>query len=116
MSAWLTIVTQPVWASKLEGADLKRELAWTALHIIDWGQTLHIAKHPERFIERNSILGDHPSTGRVNTYMALMLGIHWAAAKFLVPKQHRKIFQQVTLGLTGGAVANNFRIGVRLDF
>jgi len=55
----------------------------TALFITDWKQTQYIAKHPKDPMlpngtyqwraESNPILGEYPSTGRINNYFAIVL-------------------------------------------
>lgn len=51
------------------------------LLVIDWRQTLSIARNPERWYERNPALGEHPSVARVHVWFALIalsvLGIAW---------------------------------------
>jgi hypothetical protein len=112
----LTVGILPAQAAPpFDRGDLNRELAYTALHLVDWGQTLNIARNPDRFHERNPILGRHPSPGQVNRYMAASLAAHWLIARALKPKA-RKIFQGVTLVIKSGFVAGNYSVGLRVDF
>ena len=111
----LLLLSSSASAERLRGTDLHVELAWTALHIIDWSQTIRIANEPENFCEKNPILGEHPSVGRVNAFMGLTLGLHWLVATQLPPVP-RRIFQIVTIGLKADAVHNNIQVGIRLDF
>jgi hypothetical protein len=39
--------------------------------VVDWLQTLYIARHPELFRETNVILGEHPSVRAVCAYFTL---------------------------------------------
>ena len=60
--------------------DTERQLLYTAIHMIDWGQTRHVARHPEKFKESNLILGDHPSVSEVDMYAAASLTASWIIA------------------------------------
>ena len=91
------------------------EWAWVALHGADWLQTRYIATHPERFSETNPILGEHPSVGTVNLFFAATTGLHYLISRKLHPEQ-RKWFQLVSIGVSGGAVARNYHLGVRMEF
>ena len=96
-------------------ADTTRQVALTALQVIDWGQTLDIAAKPDDFHERNPILGNHPSRGQVNTMVALSIAGAWLIARKLPPKK-RRIFQILVIGVESANVAQNHRIGLRIDF
>jgi hypothetical protein len=41
--------------------------------VVDWLQTLFIARNPDRFSETNVILGRHPSAAHVSWYFALCI-------------------------------------------
>ena len=45
---------------------LEKELAYSALHLIDWAQTRQIAAQPDKWLELNPLLGQHPSRAKVN--------------------------------------------------
>jgi hypothetical protein len=109
-------VSGPRWWDKHEWtkADTAFQLGYTALHIMDWSQTLDI-ESDSRYYERNSILGKDPSRGRVNTYFATTLGLHWLIARALPPKW-RSTFQAGTIAIQFGVVKDNFEAGVSLDF
>lgn len=95
--------------------DTAWEVTYATLHIIDWGQTRHIAKNPELFHENNPILGKHPSVGKVNTFLALTLAGHVAVAR-LLPKKARRVWQVVWIGVEASCVAHNASIGIKIDF
>ena len=38
--------------------------------VIDWAQTRHIAKNPDKFQEVNPLIGKNPSTNKVDAFMA----------------------------------------------
>lgn len=57
-------------------------VALLALLVLDWRQTLAIARNPAKWYERNPGLGKHPSVGRTNTWflgaVLFALGAAWA--------------------------------------
>ena len=109
-------LSAPRWWNKHEWtkADTAFQLGYTALHVMDWSQTLDIEQDP-RYFERNSILGRDPSRGRVNTYFATTLGLHWLIARAL-PRKWRNTFQAGTIAIQFGVVKDNLEAGVSLDF
>lgn len=86
-----------------------------ALHVADWGQTLDIADHPERFYERNPVLGRHPSRGEVNRWFLGTALLH-PVVSYVLPKPYREVWQYVTIGVEVGCVGSNARIGVGFGF
>jgi len=103
------------FGAELSKGDLQREIAYSALHVADWGTTLDIVAHPDQYRELNPILGDHPTRGAVNTWMASTLAAHWAIT-YLMPERYRPIWQYVTIGLEGTVVAHNLSIGLHVNF
>lgn len=95
-------------------ADTGLQLSYTVLHILDWGQTLAIEDDPD-YYERNSILGRDPSRGRINTYFATTLGLHWLIARALPPKW-RNTFQAGTIAIQFGVVKDNYEAGLSVRF
>jgi len=94
---------------------LAGEAAYWTLHIMDWGQTLEIARHPEKYYELNPILGRHPGVGKVNTYF-LITGIGHTLISAALPKKYRRIWQWFTIGIESSVVLHNFRIGLKVRF
>ena len=94
--------------------DQQRQLALTALRVIDWGQTLDIIESPDVH-ERNLMLGRNPSRGKVNTYMSTLIVAEWALAKHFSP-QNRKKYQYVMIAIESLVVLSNRRLGVRINF
>lgn len=99
----------------MDGIDLQRELVFQALLIADWKQTRQIARQPERYFERNPILGRHPSEGRVNSYMLTAGVLHWVISEKLSPKW-RERWQLVSLHIQANVVYQNYEIGLGLGF
>lgn len=96
-------------------ADKTREAVYLALHVIDWGQTRTIAKNPDKYYEYNSIIGTHPTTGRVDGYMATSALLHVAIAAVL-PSEYRAPFQYFTIGFKSSLVYHNFEAGINVSF
>ena len=100
------------------------EVAWQAIHVIDWGQTLRIADNPDQYHEKNPILGRHPSRGRVNTYMLAGAILH-PVVTWLLPEEAevfgfefnpRWVWLGGTIATSGICVVNNHSIGLGWGF
>ena len=87
----------------------------SALLVVDWAQTRHIARNPQLFYEKNPILGEHPSLGRVNTYFATVLVANYFITDALSPKW-RTAYQAGLIGVELVVIGNNKRIGIKMDF
>ncbi len=113
------------FGEKWSKADTSREVVWEGLHVMDWGQTRYIAKHPDKYRELNPILGSHPSQNRVDIYMGSGLLLHPVISAYLSPQEYailgikvrpRSLWQYFTITLSGGCVINNASIGVRVGW
>lgn len=82
---------------------------------LDWMQSRYIAKNPTLYQENNTLLGEHPSVGRVNTYFmgSILAG---TAAAYVVPSEYRKYLLGGIMLMEVDAVTRNKRIGIRLAF
>lgn len=110
------IVMMPIIANAgWSNADTVREVIWQGLHVVDWGQTLEIARDPGRYYEMNPALGSHPSVGKVNIYMASSAVLH-AGVSYVLPGKWRSYWQYVSIVTSGACVANNFNIGLGVRF
>ena len=105
----------PAFGENWKKEDTYRELTWTALLIADYGQTMNIAKNPDKYHEYNPILGSHPSQSSVNVYMLSAAIIH-PAISYILPPKYRKWWQYITIGIEIGAVTNNFIAGIGISF
>jgi hypothetical protein len=105
------VIAQAGW----DYEDSGREVVWQGLHVIDWGQTLEIARHPGNYYEANPIMGRHPSLGRVNLYMGASAVVH-AGISYVLPEDMRKWWQYVSIGVSGACVAHNFNMGLGVKF
>lgn len=105
-------VTASAHADTTDAALLGGALAALA---VDWGQTRAIAQQPMRYEERNPILGQHPSIGRVNSYFALAM-IGTAGLALALPREHSRIFLGGLILLETAVVVSNHGIGIRARF
>jgi hypothetical protein len=82
---------------------------------VDWGQTRHIAKNPERYTETNPILGTSPSVGKVDAYfVGAMVGT--VALAHVLPGDWRQLFLGGVLALELGVVNQNRSLGIKMAF
>lgn len=104
--------------------DVALEAVYATLHVADWAQTRYIAAHPERYWERNPILGRHPSDSEVNLYFGATLLAH-AAVTHLLPTEAsafgatwnpRRVWQGVTIGAQAAVVGWNISLGIGMKF
>ena len=95
--------------------DIGKEVAWQALHLVDWGQTLDIASQPKKYHELNPAMGKHPSRSKVNLYMAASALLH-VGITHVLPSRCRPWFQHVSIGVSGTCVVNNFAVGLSIKF
>lgn len=102
---------QPSWTT----TDTMLEGTWIVLHVLDWKQTLVIARNPHKFHELNPIIGKHPSIGKVNSYMLLSALVH-PIISYHLPQPYRSYWQYLTISATGGLVIHNFNIGIKVRF
>lgn len=93
-------------------SDTARELVYTGLVAIDWGQTLYAVDRPDQFHEHNKLLGEHPSRGAINLYAPSMMLFH-AAVSCALPAKYRAYWQYGSAIGEGVVVINNHRIGTR---
>jgi|GEM_PF-3307426 len=96
-------------------ADITRHAVWTSLYLVDFSQTLKIAREPENYHERNPLIGDHPSEGKV---AAMFIGgyIAQTALVHVLPAAYRPWAQYVFIGVSGACVINNFSVGLGIGF
>lgn len=95
--------------------DTKRQAVYLVLHTIDWGQTRNIANNPKQYYEINPVIGEHPTTGRVNGYFLATALLHTGIA-YVLPADWRKSFQYVTIVIEAGVTNRNRNLGVKIDF
>ena len=103
------------WFSPLTPKDYAYIAADTALLAADWSQTRRIAAHPDTYYEHNSILGRHPSAGRVNAYFALAELSYVVTAK-AIPASWRPYFHIGLAVVEAANVTRNAKLGLGLGF
>jgi len=103
------------WFSKFSDDDKTKQKVILATQLIDWLQTRDIADNPDKFLEKNPILGDQPSEGDVNKYfIASALG-NYLLTKALPPKL-RPLLQNASIRLQGDCITGNANLGIGLKF
>ncbi len=80
----------------------------TGVLLLDWGETLNIARNPERLSEINPILGKHPSLAKVNWYFGTSVVVHGVASYLLTRKKRRKL--EIILSNEVWTQANNLLV------
>ena len=91
------------------------EVAWQAIHIVDWGQTLSIADNPDEYKEYNPLIGKHPSRGRVNIVMLAGAVVH-PLVTYAIPSEYRAYWLGGTIAASGLCVISNNSIGLKMNF
>ena len=114
--------------NKWTTTDTALQVTYTVLHVMDWSQTLHIARNPTTNAEKGAIprhiIGPHPSEGRVNSFLAVGLIAHTAISIALPKKVEilgmnipaRNLWQLVWIGIEQDAVRHNIRTGIKISF
>jgi hypothetical protein len=111
----LVILFPVICDAEWKAQDTALEVTWLSLHVIDWGQTLDIARQPDKYEETNIILGRHPSVGNVNLYMGGWVILH-PIISYILPDKARPYWQMISIGVTGSCVIQNFRAGLEVRF
>jgi len=117
----LLIITIILFSTSVHAADpwskqdIALESTYLVLHALDLGQTLDIARQPDKYYELNPILGRHPTKSDVYAYFLTTAMVHIGVTHWL-PARCRPWFQGLTIGLSGGCVMHNFNIGLQVRF
>jgi len=99
-------------------ADTARQVAYTALHVADWAQTVEISRSNGEYYEAGLagiVIGEYPEESDVHLYFASTLILQTAISAMLAPK-YRAAWQYVWIGAEGVTVAHNYSIGLRFGF
>lgn len=102
------------WFTPYRTQDTVRQAIYTGLLVVDYGQTLDIKNHPE-LEEKNPLLGPHPTDSEITRHFVVGALLH-AGVTWAIPRDWRPYWQYITIGVEAGYVANNFRIGLSLDY
>ena len=79
--------------------------------ILDWKQTLKIARNPLLYSETNKILGKHPSVAEVNRYFIAVIALQILAYKML-PSDYALAMAAVVAGVETWQVLENKKHGL----
>ena len=93
--------------------DIALELVFQAVLYADYRQTRVIAENPDKWIETNPILGDHPSKQRVRNYFIGAAIAHTGITALLPQGPYRTLWQVLSIGWEAGMVSANYRIGIK---
>lgn len=103
-------VTAALQQAQAEHDNLLPTLA-IAMLLADLSQTTQIARQPERFFEKNLLLGKHPSSSAVNAYFGANI-----LANLLLNSANPPLgllLNLATLGVQVPTVKNNMQLGLR---
>ena len=84
------------------------------LSAVDWAQTRYISTHPY-YSEVNPLLGEHPSTARVDNYFAAWWVVTQVALRVL-PEKWSRAYLAGKLVVNVACVSRNIQIGIGVDF
>ena len=121
------------FAEKWTWEDTAFESVFVVLAVVDWGQTRWMAERNYKwdgiqYPECNPILGNKPSTGKVDFLIPLGIIFHGFISMALPSKYHviageyeydiypRKIWQYIWIGFEGATVLGNNSLGARIEF
>ena len=86
-----------------------------ATTVLDYGQTLHIARNPQDHVEYNPLFGEHPSPASIRN--AFLVG---AAVKIIVaellPSRYRKVWLGGLAVTSGIIVGLNRKNGISFEW
>ena len=109
----IILVLIPSMAMSWDSKDTYMQGAVIGALLIDMAQTITIADNPDKYYERNPLLGEHPSKEKVVGYFMGGIVTHTAIAMAL-PQDYRRIWQCVWIGIEGAVIYNNYNIGVKI--
>jgi len=104
-----------VGCSSWDKTDIALEGVFFAAHGIDWAQTNNIANNPDKWHERNKILGKHPKVSEVNLVMGIMAVVQPVIAHIL-PSPYRRGWIIGTTVMKVATVINNVGVGIGWGF
>ncbi len=118
----LLLASAPAFADGLKlpadwsQGDTYRQTAVTALLVMDWAQTRwSVINRPAEYAEANPVLGQHPSSGKLNNFTVLYIVGH-AAISYALPAKYRAYWQYAWIGIETGQVLKSYHAGIKMDF
>ena len=103
-------------ASEFSTEEIVLESVYYATAIIDYKQTIQISENPDKWMETNPLLDNHPSRGEVNRHFALTSLLHWGLSELLSGTDYMRAYQVSTIGWNLKCINNNIEIGVKISF
>jgi hypothetical protein len=101
-----------ILALLLQGCSVPQlQVASTSLLVTDWAQTQEIARNPD-YIEKNPILGENPSKGRVNLYFGAAVASNLLVGE-IVEEKYAKWYYWAIIALETAVITHNINMGVR---
>ena len=94
-------------------ADTVYQATFMTLMTVDWFQTKLAVKDGMR--ELNPILGDRPSLNEIDAFGGAVMVAHCVISRML-PKEYRRKWQILTIGIETQTVYHNYNVGVRIEF
>jgi hypothetical protein len=88
---------------------------YSILHFIDYGQTLNIAKNPDKYYEMNPLLGKYPTVDKVNLYFISTYIIN-SAIIYILPNEYKNIWMTGIIGVEVLCVGKNINSGIKINF
>lgn len=111
----LALLFAPAHAGSWDEENTRLHVPLTFLMIVDYGQTLYIADHPDKYSESNGMMGDHPSRKEVREYFVLYYltatGLTW-----VLPAKWSHWYQRGVITMEIYSTVNNKYIGVGFSF
>lgn len=118
MSGLTAIIIFLILASSAQAGDKWDNTDYTLLAVAtvgtvaDWQQTRYIFRNPDKYYERNPILGKHLSQESVDLYFLGAAMVKVVVAE-LLPSKWRKVWLGGWVAVQAGVVVHNYHIGIR---
>ena len=94
-------------------------ILWAVMNmaiVVDWGQTRYIVHNPQRYHEAfNPILGEHPSTRKVDAWFLGALAVN-NGVMVALPKKYRPYYAGAVTAVETYFVVSNNQIGIKVGF
>lgn len=111
----ILLLATPAYADSWDEENTILHIPLTALMIVDYGQTLYIADHPNEYYETNIIMGDHPSRKEVTEYFILSY-LAVTSLTWLLPDKWSHGFQTSIITMEIYHTVKNKYIGIGFSF
>lgn len=112
----------PAHADSWSEADKYRAYLFLGVTYADYKQTMYIAEHPLKYKEKNTFLGDHPTTSHVknhfmiNTIGNLLITNALPSSVEGMEVNPRAVWQYLSIATELKYVIENRKIGIHISF